>query len=129
MNSLKINQIVNGWEYIGQRNRKPRFRYVKADNWHFTGDRDQPSDDSQQPLTYEAVINLSPGCVCPRCRGTGTYKWHSPDRRKVQTSVCYWCNDPREGNRVTGKGYLDARDLYYILNALAEGRISYLRSA
>ena len=128
MKFLVDSNPPNGWELVGSRNGKPHYRYIKADNWYFTGDLGISTKYAGQ-LSFESVISLTSGCICPRCKGTGRYKWHSPERRKVNSSVCFWCNDPRSGGSDRGKGYLDERDLYYIFNALAEDRLSFNISA
>lgn len=122
------------WIRSGTRNGKPNYRYCGYDNWQA-----KPIDINTQPstthpntlpvLTFGQVMELKPGDVCPKCHGTGIYRWHCSGQRKVKSSTCYWCNDARTGAGKAGKGWIDARDLLYIFGAAAEGRLNYTISA
>lgn len=134
-----MSTVIQGWQLIGQRNGKPHYRYTKNDHWYSGPARSlkttaHPVTRTHEykalpTLTMEQAMNLKPGDACPKCRGSGIYRWHDSSRRRVGSSTCYWCNDARTGGNRRGKGWIDQRDLVYIFGAAAEGRLNLTISA
>ena len=70
------------------------------------------------------VALLKPGCTCPKCNGTGRYKWHD-DHSRVE--ACFWCTDtPTE---TIGKGFLNEKNIRYIRKHVRQDTAYWIHSA
>lgn len=97
--SAKKKQITppDGWEYIGEVNGKPRFKYMKRDNFRVVVKRHHTPFT---PLVHQHVV----GGVCPHCNGVGRF---------YGNGKCFRCD---------GKGKLDEKDLAFYEKRKRTGR-------
>lgn len=93
---------------------------------------DEPAKKEKQAETpYKAVrlaptdvSTLTPGCTCPKCNGSGRYKWHD-DHSRVE--ACFWCTDsPKEAS---GKGFLNEKNIRYIRKHVRQDTVYWIHSA
>ena len=116
--------IPEGWVLVGEVNGKPRYKYVKGDNFRVVKEKNADTPYKHVRLAPTDISMLRPGCTCPKCNGTGRYKWHD-DHSRVE--ACFWCTDtPTE---TVGKGFLNEKNIRYIKKHIRQDTAYWIHSA
>ncbi len=98
--------------YLGQRAGKPHYRVYPV------VERKPSALQLLKRWNESRVEQHRVGGMCPHCRGTGRYRFHTDAKRNEH---CFRCN---------GKGRLDAKDIaYFNRRAGGAGPICWVQSA